>query len=79
MKLSYTTYLNAHAMSMHITFSHKKAAMKVNWIMKAARRTKLIQSYKLYQSSSVNFKLINILIDLYNRNLLNTPHNEIRE
>jgi hypothetical protein len=25
---------------MHITFSHKKAAKNVNWIVKAARRTK---------------------------------------
>jgi hypothetical protein len=39
MQLERNTYLNAHAMSIHITFSQKKAAMKVNWIMNAARRT----------------------------------------
>ena len=39
MQLERNTYLNAHAMSIHITFSHKKPAMKVNWIMNAARRT----------------------------------------
>ena len=44
MHLDCDTYLNAHAMSMHITFSHKKAAMKANWIMKAATRTKPFRS-----------------------------------
>jgi len=39
MQLERNTYLNAHAISIHITFSHKKAAMKVNWIMNAARKT----------------------------------------
>jgi hypothetical protein len=64
MKLSYKTYLNAHAMSMHITFSHKKAAKKVNWIVKAARRTKHIQSYtsvRFTKAESLGFRILSIV------------------
>jgi len=39
MQLKRNTYLNAHAMSIHITFSHRKAAMKLNWMINAEMRT----------------------------------------